>query len=50
MPPAPLIAESQDSFTITDHDAFHIVATAMNQDLIDTIPREMRCAEPLGTY
>jgi hypothetical protein len=32
-----LIAESQDSFTITDHDAFHIVATAMNQDLIDTI-------------
>src|SRR5580658_8345780 len=30
-----LIAESEDSFTIANHDAFHVVVMGMNQDLID---------------
>src|ERR1017187_9294097 len=32
-----LIAESQDSLPIADHDAFHTVVTGMTQDLIDTM-------------
>src|SRR5580658_1080744 len=32
-----LIAESEDSFTIANHDAFHVVVMGMNQNLIDAI-------------
>src|SRR5450759_2668426 len=32
-----LIAETQDSFTIADHDAFDTVVTGMTQDLIDAM-------------
>ena len=32
-----LIAESQDSLPVADHDAFHTVVTGMIQDLIDAI-------------
>ena len=32
-----LIAEPQDSFTIADHDAFHVVVAGVTQDLIDSI-------------
>src|SRR5271169_4640571 len=32
-----LIAQPQDSFTIADNDAFHIVVMGMLQDLIDAI-------------
>lgn len=32
-----LVAKSQDSFTIAEHDAFHIVVARMTQDLINTI-------------
>jgi len=35
--PCALIAESQDSFAVADHDAFHTVVTMVTQDPIDTI-------------
>ena len=32
-----LIAESQDSLTIADHDAFHVVVAGMIENLLDTV-------------